>query len=229
MGHKRYADRDEAGGVLADQLTGYAGRDDVVVLGLPRGGVPVAARVAAVLRVPLDVLVVRKLGLPGQRELAMGAIAGVGPDVEVVRNDAVLAATDVAPEAFEDVYRRELAELHQRESVYRKRRSRAQLHGRAVIVVDDGLATGSTMRAAVAAVRRQRPGWVVVAVPVGAHQACTALREDVDELVCPWTPEPFIAVGQAYRDFSQTSDEQVRTALAAGIEHPDGLPQAGQR
>jgi predicted phosphoribosyltransferase len=229
MGRKRYADRDEAGEVLADQLNGYAGRDDVVVLGLPRGGVPVAARVAAVLQVPLDVLVVRKLGLPGQPELAMGAVAGVGPDVEVVRNAPVLAATEVSADAFDDVYRREVAELHQRESAYRTRRSRAPLQGRAVIVVDDGLATGSTMRAAVAAVRRQRPARLVAAVPVGAHQACTVLREGVDELVCPWTPEPFIAVGQAYRDFSQTSDEQVRTALAAGIEEPHGRLKTGER
>lgn len=214
MRPKRYADRHEAGRVLADQLAGYAARDDVVVLGLPRGGVPVAAGVAAALQAPLDVLVVRKLGLPGQPELAMGAIAGAGSGVEVVRNDEVLAHAEVSDDVFDHVFRREVTELHQREAVYREGRTRARLRGRVVIVVDDGLATGSTMRAAAAAVRGQGAGRLVVAVPVGAHQACTTVQKDVDELVCPWTPAPFIAVGQAYRDFSQTSAEQVRTALA---------------
>lgn len=214
MGRKPYADREAAGRVLADQLAGYAGREDVVVLGLARGGVPVAAGVAAALHAPLDVLVVRKLGVPDQPELAMGAIAGAGSRVEVVRNDTVLAALAVPAEAFDHVYGRELAKLLQRESAYRDGRVRAALQGRVVIVVDDGLATGSTMRAAVAAVRPQRPAWLIAAVPVGAREACRTVQDDVDQLVCPWMPDPFSAVGQAYRDFGQTSDEQVRTALA---------------
>lgn len=220
MKRKPYADRDDAGRVLADHLMGYADREAVVVLGLPRGGVPVAAQVAAVLRARLDVLVVRKLGLPGHAELAMGAVAGVGPDIEVVRNDEVLATVLVTDEAFDDVCRREVAELRRRESAYREARGRTPLEGRVVIVVDDGLATGSTMRAAAAAVRRQQPDRLVVAVPVASREACAAVADEVDELVCPWTPETFIAVGQAYRDFSQTSNRQVHRVLAA---HPEPL------
>ncbi|MDQ3627399.1 MAG: phosphoribosyltransferase [Actinomycetota bacterium] len=225
MGPRRYADRDAAGRVLADHLSDYARRRDVVVLGLPRGGVPVAAHVAVALQAPLDVLVVRKLGLPGQPELAMGAIAGVGADVELVRNDAVLSHAQVAGDAFEAVHRREVEELLQREVAYREGRSRLALGGQVVIVVDDGLATGSTMRAAVAAVRRQRPGRLVVAVPVGADAACETLRTEVDELMCPWIPTLFVAVGQAYVDFSATSDQQVRRTMAAGIAEPGGPPR----
>jgi predicted phosphoribosyltransferase len=210
-----YLDRVEAGRLLADQLGGYAGRRDVVVLGLPRGGVPVAAEVAAALRVPLDVLIVRKLGLPGHDELAMGAIAGVGNAVEVVRNDAVLVQRRISAEAFDRVYQRELAELRQREASYRQDRPAAEVRGRVVIVVDDGLATGSTMRAAVAAIGRKRPARIVVAVPVGARDSCEALRDDVDIVRCPWIPEPFFSVGQAYRDFRPTSDEEVCRLLAA--------------
>jgi predicted phosphoribosyltransferase len=205
--------------VLAEQLTRFAGpsaddRADVLVLGLPRGGVPVAARVATALGAPLDVLVVRKLGLPGHPELAMGAIAGVGDTVELVRNDTVLGRTPVPDDAFDDVHRREVTELRRRETAYRDGRAAAPIRGRVVIVVDDGLATGSTMRAAVAAVRRQQPARLVVAVPVGAHATCEALREEVEEVVCVWNPEPFLAVGQAYLEFSATSDDQVRRTLA---------------
>ncbi len=216
-----YADRDEAGRVLAAHLGGYAGRDDVVVLGLPRGGIPVAARVAAALGAPLDVLVVRKLGLPGRPELAMGAIAGVGDAVEVVRNDRVLAQVGVSQDAFDDVHRREVVELRRREVTYRDGRAPVPMHGRVVIVVDDGLATGSTMRAAVAAVGRQHPARLVVAVPAGSVEACKALREEVDDVVCAWTPRPFFAVGQAYRDFSQTGDAQVPRALADAAHGAD--------
>jgi putative phosphoribosyl transferase len=210
-----YADRDEAGRALAEQLTSYAGRDDVVVLALPRGGVPVAAPVADALRAPLDVLLVRKLGLPGQPELAMGAVAGVGQRVEVVRNDHVLQRARVPEEAFEQVYRREVAELRRREQAYRGDRPAVPVEGKVAIVVDDGLATGSTVRAAVAALRRQDPGAVVVAVPVAAAQTCEQLRSEADEVVCAWTPEPFSAVGQGYLDFRPTDDEQVQRLLSA--------------
>lgn len=216
MGPLPYTDRDHAGRVLAEQLADHTGQDDVLVLGLTRGGVPVAARVAAGLRAELDLLVVRKLGLPGQAELAMGAVAGAGRDVEVVRNDEVLIQAHVADDVFDRVCRRETAELRRRESAYRRGRARTPVTGRLVIMVDDGLATGSTMLAAVAAVRRQQPERLVVAIPVGSVEARATVREHVDDLVCPWTPTPFIAVGHAYLDFSATSDATVRTALAPG-------------
>lgn len=212
-----YADRVEAGAVLAQQLRHYAGRDDVVVLGLPRGGVPVAARVATVIGAALDVLVVRKLGLPWHPELAMGAIAAVGDTVEVIRNEQVLAGYAVAAGAFDEVYQRELAELRRREKAYRQGRPPVTVRDRVVIIVDDGLATGATMRAAAAALRRQEPRRVVVAVPVAAPATCAALRDhvdEVDEVVCAAQPEPFCAVGQAYRDFSATQDDEVRRLLA---------------
>ena len=208
-----YADRAEAGRHLAGLLTGYAGRDDVVVLALPRGGVPVAAPLADALGAALDVLVVRKLGVPGQPELAMGAIAGVADAVETVRNERVLSVARVAQQAFDDVHARELAELRRRESAYRQGRPATPVEDRVVVLVDDGLATGSTVRAAVAAVRSRRPARVVVAVPVGSQEACRSLREDADEVVCAWTPEPFYAVGQGYLDFRQTSDDEVRALL----------------
>lgn len=210
-----FADRDEAGRVLAAELTRYAGRDDVVVLALPRGGVPVAAPVARALPAPLDVLVVRKLGLPGQPEVAMGAIAGVGDSVELVRNERVLSVVAVPEEAFRAVHERELAELRRREAAYRDERPAVVVRGRVVVLVDDGLATGSTMLAAVAAVRRQAPARLVVAVPVGAADTCAALRREADDVVCAWTPEPFFAVGQGYHDFSATEDDEVTTALRA--------------
>ena len=208
-----YADRVAAGRRLATELADRSG-DDAVVLGLPRGGVPVAAQVAAAIDAPLDVIVVRKLGLPGHVELAMGAIAGVGETVELVRNDVVLRHSGVREEAFDDVYAREVGLLREREAAYRESRPAEKVSGRVVIVVDDGLATGSTMRAAVAAVRHQHPAQVVVAVPVGSRDTCASLRREVDEVVCPWTPEPFIAVGRAYVDFRPTSDDEVRRALA---------------
>jgi predicted phosphoribosyltransferase len=219
MGRRRlraYADRAEAGQVLARSLRGHAGRAGLVVLGLPRGGVPVAAAVAASLGAPLDVLVVRKLGVPGRPELAMGALAGVGGEVVVVRNEALLARARVPAEAFEAVLRAEVAELRRREQAYRAGRPAVAVRGLEVVLVDDGLATGATMRAAVASVRRGGPARVTAAVPVGSAAARAELEPDVDEVVCPWIPEPFLAVGAAYRNFAATSDGEVRAALASG-------------
>lgn len=208
-----YEDRDDAGQQLAQQLGAYAGRDEVVVLALPRGGVPVAARVALALGAPLDVLLVRKLGHPRQPEVAMGAIAGVAGEVEVVRNERVLSMAAVREKDFQAVYDAELRELRRRESAYREGRPPADVRDRVVLLVDDGLATGSTMLAAVAAVRRQQPARLVVAVPIGAAETCRELRREADDVVCGWTPEPFLAVGQGYRDFRQTEDAEVTDAL----------------
>ncbi len=208
-----YEDRDEAGQVLAESLAAYAGRDDVVVLGLPRGGVPVAARVARALAAPLDVLVVRKLGLPGHAELAMGALALVGGDVAVVRNERVLRRHRVTAAQFESARSRELEPLRERENDLRRGREAVRVRDRTVVVVDDGLATGATMRAALAALRTQHPSRVVVAVPVGSRSTCGMLEGEADEVVCAWFPAAFSAVGQAYVDFGQTTDEEVRRAL----------------
>ena len=210
-----YQDRQDAGRELGRLLTRYAGRADVQVLGLPRGGVPVAAVVADELAAPLDVLVVRKLGLPGHTELAMGAIAAIGDDVQLVRNLTVLSRSATSDAAFDEVYESELAELRRRVASYRGTRPPISLRGRTTILVDDGLATGSTMRAAVRAAAGQQPRRIVVAVPAGARDTCDELAADVDELVCPLIPDPFFAVGYAYRDFGQTSDDEVRRLLAA--------------
>jgi putative phosphoribosyl transferase len=180
----------------------------------------VAAGVAAALTAPLDVLVVRKLGLPWQPELAMGAIAAVGDTVETVRVDSVLAAAGVDADTFEKVRQQEIAELRRRESAYRDGRPALAVAGRSVIVVDDGLATGATMRAAVVAVRLQSPNAVIAAVPVGSPSACSALTEVVDDLVCLSAPRGFRAVGQAYSDFTETSDAEVRAALAEASDRP---------
>lgn len=210
-----YEDRDDAGRELAERLSAYAERGDVVVLALPRGGVPVAAPVARALAAPLDVLVVRKLGHPRQPEVAIGAIAGVAGHVEVVRNERVLAMAPVREEDFQSVYDAELAELQRREAAYRGGRPPARVRNSVVLLVDDGLATGSTMLAALSAVRRQEPSRLVVAVPVGAADTCRQLLDPADDVVCGWTPEPFFAVGQGYRDFRQTTDSEVNEALEA--------------
>jgi predicted phosphoribosyltransferase len=206
-----FGDRREAGVVLAARLNQFAHRDDVVVLALPRGGVPVGYEVARALDAQLDVFVVRKLGLPGHPELAMGAIAS--GDVRVLNED-VLESYPVSRAAIESVTRTERVELERRERTYRDGRPLVPIEGRVVILVDDGLATGSTMRAAVLAVRRLHPARVIVAVPVGASQTCHALREVADEVICAFTPEPFRAVGLWYADFSQTTDEEVQQLLA---------------
>ena len=208
---KQFADRADAGRVLAEDLREYEGRDDVIVLGLPRGGVPVAYEVARRLKVPLDVFLVRKLGLPGHEELAMGAIASGG--IRVL-NREVLDLHTVTEDAIASVAAQEQEELERREREYRRDRGELDLAGRTVLIVDDGLATGSTMRAAAAAVRSARPAGVVAAVPVAARQTCDSLASEVDAVVCSRTPEPFQAVGLWYRDFGQTTDEEVRDLLA---------------
>jgi predicted phosphoribosyltransferase len=207
-----FRDRVEAGDVLAGQLGHYAGRDDVLVLGLPRGGVPVAARVARALAAPLDVFVVRKLGVPGHEELAMGAIATGG--VQVV-NEQVVDRLGLSEAVLRQAAEAEGRELTRREQRYREGRGPPDLAGRVVILVDDGLATGSTMRAAVAAARRLGPARVVVAVPTAPASTCQRLRKEADEVVCATTPRPFRAVGYSYRSFPQTSDEEVRSLLRA--------------
>jgi putative phosphoribosyl transferase len=213
-----FTDRADAGRRLAGPLAGYAGRAHVVVLGLPRGGVPVAAEVAAALRAPLDVCLVRKLGAPGHEEYAIGAIASGG--VRVV-NERAVTGLGIGPAELDRVTARERAELARRERAYRGDRPPLPLAGTVVILVDDGLATGSTMRAAVAAVRAQRPARVVVAVPVGAPEACrrlaggaSAAGDAADEVVCLTAPPGFRAVGQFYDDFSPPSDDDVRRLLS---------------
>ena len=206
----RFRDRSDAGQQLADRLAAYAGRPDVVVLALPRGGVPVGFEVAQALGAPLDVFVVRKLGVPGREELAMGAIAS--GDIRVLNED-VVGPLRIPDRVIEFVTARELRELQWREREYRGDRPPLEIRGRTVILVDDGLATGSTMRAAVAAVRRLEPARVVVAVPTGSPAACADLDLEADECVCCMTPEPFHAVGIWYDDFSQTTDKEVRDLL----------------
>jgi len=213
-----FRDRVEAGDALAGLLGHYAGRPDVLVLALPRGGVPVAARVAEALGAPLDVFVVRKLGVPGQPELAMGAIATGG--VRVV-NEQVVGRLRLGEADLQRVAEAEGRELARRERSYREGRGPPDLAGQVVILVDDGLATGSTMRAAVAAARRLGPARVVVAVPTAPASTCQRLGEEADEVVCATTPRPFRAVGYSYRSFPQTSDEEVRSLLRAAWAQQD--------
>jgi predicted phosphoribosyltransferase len=214
---RTFADRAEAGQLLARQLQHYAGRDDVIVLGLPRGGVPVAYEVARALRVPLDVFIVRKLGVPGFEELAAGAIASGG--VRVL-NDDVVRSLPHADAIIEAATEREKAELERREQSYRDGRPAPQLRDRVVILVDDGLATGATMRAAVKALRQTGAARIVVAVPVGPPETCREMADEADEAVCASAPEFFHAVGQYYDDFAQTTDDEVRDLLArATHEH----------
>ena len=210
-----FRNRTNAGQALAERLAAYAGRPNLRVLGLPRGGIPVAFEVAQRLGAPLDVFVVRKLGVPGQEELAMGAIATGG--VRVVNQD-VVAALGLSKATLDRVAEAENAELVRREVAYRGSRPPLDVRGATVILVDDGLATGSTMRAAVAAIRQQQPARVVVAVPVAAPSTRDELAREVDEIVCLATPEPFLAVGRFYDDFAQTSDGEVNDLLARAAE-----------
>lgn len=212
IGAALYSDRREAGRILADQLENEL-QDDAgprVVLGLPRGGVVVAAEVASRMGVPADVLVVRKLGMPGQEELAMGAIASGG--VTVLNREV---ASAVSSSAAADVARREHRELERREQIFRAGREPADISGKTAILVDDGLATGATMRAAIAAVRRRGAERAVVAVPVAPRHTIQALGEEADQIVCPATPEPFFGIGQFYGDFAQVSDDEVRRLVGA--------------
>jgi putative phosphoribosyl transferase len=205
-----FPDRSGAGRQLAARLAHYAGRDNVLVLALPRGGVPVGYEVARALEVPLDVFLVRKLGTPGHEELAMGAIASGG--IRVLNNQVVRVLRP-PEEVIARVEAEERRELERREREYRGDRPPLDVRGKTVILVDDGLATGSTMRAAVAAVRRLGPARVVVAVPVGAPETCEEFEGEADETVCAREPDPFFAVGAWYDDFSQTTDEEVRELL----------------
>jgi predicted phosphoribosyltransferase len=229
----RYEDRRHAGRVLAEALQKYAGRRDVVVLALPRGGVPVAYEVATRLGAPLDVFVVRKLGVPGHEEYAMGAIASGGV---IVLDRAVIQGLGIPLRAVEAAIAREQAELARREELYRGGRPPLDVTGKVAILIDDGLATGSTMRAAVAGLRERGARSIVVAVPIASPETCQELAGEVDEVVCAATPEPFVAVGLWYENFEQTSDEEVRQLLQAaereqaarehGAAPAQGPPQA---
>jgi predicted phosphoribosyltransferase len=211
MPGRRFRDRREAGRVLAAQLGAYANRPDVLVLALPRGGVPVAAEVARALGAPLDVFVVRKLGVPRHEEFALGAIATGG--VRVLNED-VVRALQIPDRVIDAVAAKEQAELARRERAYRGDRPPLDVRGRTVILVDDGLATGATMHAAIRALRQQQPARIVVAVPTASPETCHELKKEVDEVICATTPDPFYAVGLWYEDFSQTTDEEVRELLA---------------
>ena len=206
-----FRDRVDGGRRLAEKLRAHADTP-AIVLALPRGGVPVAAEVAARLRLPLDVFVVRKLGVPGNAELAMGALASGG--VRVINED-VVRGLGIPADAIDAVARPEAAELERREAAYRGGRAPLDVRGKTVILVDDGLATGASMRAAVAALRARQAARIVVAVPVGAPETCDMLTVAADEVVCAVAPEPFLAVGYWYEDFAETSDEEVRTLLSA--------------
>jgi predicted phosphoribosyltransferase len=205
-----FKDRRDAGRKLAQKLTAYAGQPDLLTLALPRGGVPVAYEVARALYAPLDVFLVRKLGLPGQEELAIGAIATGG--VRVLNRD-IIRMLSIPDEVINFVARRELQELQRRERLYRGDRPPPEVHDRTIILIDDGLATGASMRAAVVSLRAQHPARIVVAVPIAAENVCEAFRTEVDEIICAVTPEPFYGVGRWYEDFSQITDQEVRILL----------------
>jgi putative phosphoribosyl transferase len=207
---ERFKDRMDAGRVLARKLSAYTGQTDVIILALPRGGVPVAYEVALALNAPLDIFLVRKLGLPGREELAVGAIASRG--VRVLNHD-IIRVLNVPEEVINIVAQRELLELQRREQRYRGGRPPPNVHGRKVILIDDGLATGASMRAAVVGIRAQDPGRIIIAVPVASQELCDAFEFEVDEMVCAMTPDPFLGVSRWYEDFSQTTDEEVQLFL----------------
>lgn len=207
-----FLDRADAGRMLARELAGLQGRRDLIVLALPRGGVPVGYEIARALQAPLDVFVVRKLGVPGREELAMGAVASGG--VRVLNEEVLAAFGDRASAVIEEVTARERQELLRREQRYRGQSPFPELAGKTVVLVDDGLATGATMRAAARSVRARRPAKLIIAVPVAAESSCEEMRAEADEVFCAATPEPFFGVGQFYKDFRQISDEEVRALLA---------------
>jgi predicted phosphoribosyltransferase len=206
-----FRDRMHAGQTLVAALAAWRGQADVLVLALPRGGVPVAYEIASALALRLDLMLVRKLGTPGHKEMAMGAIASGG--VQVLNED-VIHYLNISPATIDAAVHEEVLELRRRDQAYRGERPAPALAGQQVILVDDGLATGATMRAAIAAVRRQAPARIIVAVPVAPAETLAMLRPLVDQLICPLTPEPFFAIGQCYRDFAQTTDEEVKTLLS---------------
>lgn len=218
----RYRNRKEAGQVLAHELLPFAKQNDVLILALPRGGVPVAFEIAKALHAPLDVFIVRKLGVPGHSELAMGAIAADGV---TVFNDDVLRSLNITPEEIEAVKEKELRELERRSLLYRGDKPFPQLQDKVVILVDDGIATGATMRAAIKALRKLNVGKMIVAVPVAANETCEEIKEQVDGLVCPLRPYQFYAVGAWYDEFTQTEDEEVFHLLqeAHKFESADNL------
>jgi predicted phosphoribosyltransferase len=211
MRPQRFRNRTDAGRQLAEKLAAYANRPDVLVLALPRGGVPVGCEVARALGAPLDVFLVRKLGVPGYEELAMGAVATGG--VRVL-NDEIVRGLGISEHEIDAVVARELRELSRRDRLYRGDRPPSDVAGRTVILVDDGLATGATMRAAVQALRQQQPGRIVAAVPTASPDTCQVLKAEADDVICAITPEPFFAVSHWYDDFTQTTDDEVRELLA---------------
>ena len=210
-----FEDRTDAGRALAERLGAYANRDDVLVLALPRGGVPVAFEVARKLRAPLDVFLVRKLGVPGQEELAMGAISSGGI---TVLNENVVRGLGIPREVIDRTAVAQREELTRRERLYRNHRPAPEIRGRCVLLIDDGLATGASMLAAVQGLRKHEPARIVVAVPVAAEPTCQRFQGVADEIVCMATPEPFGGVGQWYEDFRQTTDDEVRELLQAAFE-----------
>jgi putative phosphoribosyl transferase len=212
-----FQDRTDAGQRLAEKLTAYKNIHSVLVLALPRGGVPVALPIAHALNAPLDIFVVRKLGVPGHEELAMGAIASGGI---MIINEIVYRSLPISETQFRTITQRELQEIQRRERAYRGDRPLPRIEDRLIILVDDGLATGATMRVAVQALRQKHPTQIVVAVPVASDETCDEFRDEVDEIVCAVTPQPFVAVGLWYKDFSQTSDEEVRQLLQAAWNRP---------
>jgi predicted phosphoribosyltransferase len=211
MKPERFRNRTDAGRQLAEKLAAYANRPDVLVLALPRGGVPVAVELARAFGAPLNVFLVRKLGVPGYEELAMGAVATGG--VRVL-NDEIVRGLGISEHEIDAVVARELRELSRRDRLYRGDRPLSDVASRTVILVDDGLATGATMRAAVQALRQQQPGRIVAAVPTASPDTCQVLKAEADDVICAITPEPFFAVGHWYDDFTQTTDDEVRELLA---------------
>ncbi|MGW5044239.1 phosphoribosyltransferase [Streptomyces griseoluteus] len=224
MSNRLFSDRAEAGRVLAKLLGRYRGNADVIVLGLPRGGVPVAYEVAAALGAPLDVFLVRKLGVPGQEEVAMGAIADGGV---VVLNDDVVRGVGILPDTLRSAVEREARELRRQERTYREGRPAPELEGRTVILVDDGLATGASMRAAIQALRRHRPARSVAAVPAASESGCRELADMADDVVCATLPSPFFAVSESYGDFHQLADEEVRELLRRAVGRPPEPAEEG--